>query len=561
LRGKTNKLFDLAKFVWGHAPASRYLLLVLAFVAGFSRDWMMIVVNKSAASPLDQAISFWLPVFSIVIVVLLVSAFTYRVLSETVVTAVINRIRLRMVNNLLKVQPNFIEKQDHGSLYHTMTNDVSGVAGFSTSLLQTVPAIVFLSIAVPQLFWSSTIAGVFAVVVMIGGALGYYLQQKAIYKSNSEIRGAEVAYFERVSDVLRGFRELKLHGRRRQSLYQAVIEAVAEARKLRITTERRYAIGDSVVQGLKFLLFGGIVFVVPIISQPGMAVVFQILTLVLFSLGPFEAIIGKYPIFSRAMLAYDRLQELFEKLEPYDAMPDAPLVRAPPFSEIALRDISAIHNSRETSDFALGPLSFRFRRGEVVFIVGENGSGKTTFMNLLAGLLDPLSGTIEVDDSPVRAEDMDVYRSRFSAVFTQYHVFRKLFGLEDIDSVRATEQFKRVNLHGITTVEDGEITRVDLSAGQKRRLAFAIALLEDRDILVLDEFVAEQDPDSRRYFFETLVPYLKSIDKTLIVSTHDLSWISRCDRLIRFEKGRLVELDPEKESLNTLPKRQKERVA
>src|SRR5688572_12312135 len=169
---------------------------------------MMIVVNKSAASSLDQAIDFWLPIFCIVIVALLASAFLYRVLCEKVVTAVSNNLRLRMINNLLKTQPNFIQQQEHGSLYHVMTNDVNGVAGFSMNLLQIIPAIVFLAIAVPQLFWSSAIAGVFAVIVMIGGALGYYLQQKAIYQSNSQIRNAEVEYFERVADILRGFREL-----------------------------------------------------------------------------------------------------------------------------------------------------------------------------------------------------------------------------------------------------------------------------------------------------------------------------------------------------------------
>jgi putative ATP-binding cassette transporter len=137
---------------------------------------------------------------------------------------------------------------------------------------------------------------------------------------------------------------------------------------------------------------------------------------------------------------------------------------------------------------------------------------------------------------------MGAYRAQFSAIFTQFHVFRQLYGLEAVTPEQADEMIERVGLTGITQIRSEGISRLDLSAGQRRRLALAIALLEDRNVLVLDEFVADQDPEKRDYFFRTLVPWLKAQGKTVIVSTHDLAWLECCDRVITFENGKMSEL-------------------
>ena len=117
--------------------------------------------------------------------------------------------------------------------------------------------------------------------------------------------------------------------------------------------------------------------------------------------------------------------------------------------------------------------------------------------------------------------------------------------LPDLSSVAplfADAAIEKVGLTGITGLSKGEVTRLDLSAGQRRRLALAIALLEDRDFLILDEFVADQDYGQREFFFRSLLPELKARGKTLLVSTHDLHWADCCDRLVRFEGGRLTEV-------------------
>ena len=120
-------------------------------------------------------------------------------------------------------------------------------------------------------------------------------------------------------------------------------------------------------------------------------------------------------------------------------------------------------------------------------------------------------------------------------------MFRQLYGLEDVTPDKADEMIDKVHLSGITSIRAEGISRLDLSAGQRRRLALAVALLEDRNILVLDEFVADQDPEKRDYFFRTLLPALRQQGKTVVVSTHDLAWLDCCDRVISFEDGRMTE--------------------
>lgn len=532
-------------FLWAHAPQRlKYLVMLLALVAGLSRDWVMIVVNKAAAAPVDQTISYWLPLFGVTFVTVIGSTFAYQVITTVATTHVVNAVRLKLIGGLLKAQPSFIDRREHGALYHILTTDVSAVAGFTSTVLNLLPAFIFLSIAVPQVFYYSPVAGFFVILVMVGGVLSYYLQQKTMARLNDDARALEVAYFERVSEMLKGFRELRLH-RGRQSSFRADLGQVLERlRQLLIKVNRIYETGESAVHALRFLLFAGIVFLVPYLVRTEAVVTFQVLTLVLFSLTPFEQIVTSYPSVIGTLVSYFRIQDLARELEVIERVPEREVAEAPAFRSIALRGVETRYDSRETSSFALGPLDFELKRGEVVFLVGSNGSGKTTFMNLLCGLLDPTAGRIEVDGKVLGPEDMGAYRAQFSAIFTHFHVFRQLYGLEGVTPEQGEAAIDKVHLTGITAIRSEGVSRLDLSAGQRRRLALAIALLENRNVLVLDEFVADQDPEKRDYFFRNLLPWLRQQGKTMVVSTHDLAWLECCDRVVTFENGRMREERP-----------------
>lgn len=540
-------LIPMLRLLWTNAPPRlKYLLILLALIAGLSRNWVMLVVTNAAAAPIDETISYWLPLFILMFCIVLGSGFFYQLVSTAVTTNVVNSVRLKLMGGLLQSQPSLIDRREHGTIYHILTTDVNNVAGFTSTLLLLIPSVIFILIAIPQVFYFSPVVGMFAVLVMAGGSLAYHLQQQTMARLNDDARALEVAYFERVSEMLRGFRELRLHRGRRSSFRDDLAEILEKLRALLIRVNQVYETGESAVQGLKFLLFAGIVFLVPYLVKTESVITLQLLTLVLFSLTPFEQIVTSYPSVISTLVSYVRIDDLARELKEVESITDKPsnympVDRAPPFGKIALRAVEARYTSRESSSFSLGPLDFELRKGEVVFLVGSNGSGKTTFMNVLCGLLEPSAGDITLDGKAVAPQDMDAYRAQFSAIFTQFHVFRQLYGLEGVTPELADATLEKVHLSGITQIRSEGISRLDLSAGQRRRLALAIALLEDRNILVLDEFVADQDPEKREYFFRTLIPWLKQQDKSVIVSTHDLAWLECCDRVITFENGKMTE--------------------
>jgi putative pyoverdin transport system ATP-binding/permease protein len=539
------QLLSMLGFLWSQSPRlARLALLPLALLAGVGRNWVMIIVNKAAAAPIDETLQVWLPLFAGAFVVVLVSAFAYHLLGTMVTTYVMNQVRLKMIGNLLKTQPSFIDKHQHGAIYHILTTDVGAVANFSTTFLNLLPSMVFLAIAVPQMFYYSTMAGFFALLVMIGGTLSYYFQQKVLARLNTDARLLDVAYFEKVSELLWGIRELRLNMPRRLSFMRALDTVLAKLRSVLISVTRIHESGEIVNSALKYALFGGIVFLVPYLIKTEVTVTFQLLTFVLFALIPFEQIVSSYLSVIATLVSYVRIKDLNAQLRPYELIGETIPPEITPFSSIRLDGVTAVHGSRETSGFVLGPIDLTLHKNEIVFLVGNNGSGKTTFMNVLAGLLDNVEGRIAVDGKALAPEDMAAYRARISAVFTIYHVFRELYGLELVPLEAAAAMIERVGLKGVTALASGKVSRVDLSAGQKRRLALAIALLEDRELLILDEFVADQDPTQREYFFRELLPWLKSRGKTIVVSTHDLQWLDCCDRVFRFDAGKMSEIDP-----------------
>ncbi len=533
-------LGKLIAFLWQTASPLKYGVVVVAVVAGLSRDGIMWAINESAAAVgTEKSLSFWLPAFVGMFLLFLLSTFYYHVLAQKLVGKLVRKLRLRLTRNLLKAQPNLLQREGHGALYQIMTQDVTSLSQFSGQILDTLPSLIFLCIAMPQMFLLSTTAGFCAIFVMLGGCMGYYLQRKAAEAGAENIRLLEIKYFERVSDVISGFRQLRLHKPRRRDLMDDVEHVVEEARTAQLFVATRYSIGEIVVQALKFALFGIVIFLVPQLSDHTATTVFQIITVVLFSLTPFEAIVTKYPAYIHARVCFIRVMELQKKLVEFVDAPQSESDEALEFEKIELTDVVATHLAREQSTFQLGPLDFSINRGETVFIVGENGSGKTTFLSVLAGLLEPVEGDLKINGTPVDIEQMEQYRALFSTVFTDFHLFRKLYGLYHIDSDAAKEMLDKVHLGDVTGIEDNQFTRVDLSAGQKRRLALAVAAFEDRDIILLDEFVADQDPEHRRYFFEELIPEFKALGKTIVVTTHDLKWIANCDRLFTFEDGRI----------------------
>jgi putative ATP-binding cassette transporter len=115
-----------------------------------------------------------------------------------------------------------------------------------------------------------------------------------------------------------------------------------------------------------------------------------------------------------------------------------------------------------------------------------------------------------------------------------------LYGINQADQDRVRGLLELTELSHKTSIVDRQITVLSLSSGQRKRLALVVALLEDKPILLLDEWAAEQDRPFRRKFYREILPWLKQEQKTVVAVTHDDDYYDVADRVLKMEFGRIV---------------------
>jgi len=248
------------------------------------------------------------------------------------------------------------------------------------------------------------------------------------------------------------------------------------------------------------------------------------------------------PNLRQAEISLRKIRQLEDAL----GEPPAPTDDADPFAaggglSIQMRGVCH-HYPAPTGEgsFMLGPLDLEIRQGEILYVVGGNGSGKTTLALMLLGFYEPEAGEIRLNGVALTPANLEHYRRYFSAVFSDFHLFEQLLAADD-DTLgqRATHYVERLRMGHKVTVADGKFSTIDLSTGQRKRLALVSAYLEDRAVYVFDEWAADQDPAFKQVFYTELLPELKAAGKTVVIITHDDAYFGYADRIVKLVDGQL----------------------
>nr|BFE95503.1 hypothetical protein GCM10020185_60390 [Pseudomonas brassicacearum subsp. brassicacearum] len=274
------------------------------------------------------------------------------------------------------------------------------------------------------------------------------------------------------------------------------------------------------------------------------AVLSGFVLVLLYMKGPLEYLVMTLPVISRANIAFKRIAELAEQFsspEPHLLLNDKRVAK-PTIQQLELRDVHYAFPAVDGSQaFALGPVNLSIAQGDIVFIVGENGGGKTTLIKLLLGLYAPQGGDILLDGEPVLAAQRDDYRQLFTTIFLPITTCSMNWSRAINKCLKnANRYLERLEIAHKVSIRDGAFSTTDLSTGQRKRLALLNAWLEERPVLVFDEWAADQDPVFRRIFYTELLPELKALGKTIIVISHDDRYFDIADQLIRMQAGRVV---------------------
>lgn len=389
----------------------------------------------------------------------------------------------------------------------------------------------------PQLF---LIVAIFVAVSLIA----LQRPQKWAWKLFERARQTENAMFKHFRAATEGSKELKMDARRRAAFLDEELRGTAQTLK----SQRVKAIGvfvliERLASTLFYLLIGSVLFVFPQFLSVSSESLTAFALGILFLSGPLILLGGSLAPVGKGVVALRNIEQMGLDLS---ATPDTGPEPTSPFcaSQPKLLELGNVvcryWDETEECVYQLGPITLRIEAGELLFIVGGNGSGKTTLALLLLGLVPPESGTIRLGGRRVAEGDREAYRQCFSAVFADAYVFDSLLGYKDAAAhARAHELLKLLQLDGKVSIGNGCFSTTNLSRGQRKRLAFLAAYIEDRPFYVFDEWAAEQDPEFRDIFYYNLLPDLKERGKTIIVITHDHQYFDVTDKIVTLNYGRI----------------------
>jgi len=510
----------------------------LSMLAGLLHATLIFLVAHDAEEVVKGRLD-WMDMITFLSAILVFGAILYASQrhSVRVCDLTVLRASTRLANYVRRCELADLERIGPAAIEAAVTRDIGtlGTLGpLAFSALKTaslvVGATVLILLTAPQL----ALLGAVIVAAMLPILRRAHEQMRATAVHANQ---AEDAFCGRVDDVLSGFKELKINTRKADDAYE---HDLADA--VRTAAERRIFAGSHFVYLLQmtligwFCLVGAACFVAPQLGSPeGIATAVLVLA---FLRTPLADLASYVPAILNARLVIERVEALEGRLAAA-ASPAAQVQPTDPtFRRIRFCGLSyAYTDAVGAQTFRLGPFDLEINAGEVLLIAGSNGSGKSTLLKLLTGLYAPLAGEVTIDGRRVRNDEM---RRFVSTVFSDFHLFDRLYGVGAINEEESTRLLTELDLRRKVAIKDGAFTTLDLSTGQRRRLALIAACLENRPILVFDEWTADQDPEFRTFFYHDLLPDLKRQGKTIIAVTHDDRYFRASDRLILLRDGMIA---------------------
>ena len=440
------------------------------------------------------------------------------------------------------------EQRGAANIHVTLTDDVSWVTWAIQCfphLIMNVAVVLGCGIYLAWLSWG-VFLGVVGVTVV--GALGYQWLHTNARNVISAAREARAELFQHFRSLTDGLKELLMHRARRQEFVNQEVRGAAESyRKANMEATRRQALSEVWTQVSFYSLIGFIVFLFPSVVMVSPETLTGYIVAVLYMMGPIWSIIGSLPTIERGQVALENIERLGVSLDV--GSEDAQTIEVagveagiPPI--VQWNDVVFSYGEEKgvEAPFSLGPISLDLHPGELVFVIGGNGSGKSTFVKVLSGLYRPSQGHVTLSGTMITDANREWYREHFSVVFSDFHLFKKLLGQSDAQAERfAPEYLRLLYMDQKVTLQGRIFSTLDLSQGQRKRLALVTAYLEDRPIYVFDEWAADQDPQYKEIFYKTLLPDLCKRGKLVVVITHDDRYFHLGNQVIKLEDGKAVE--------------------
>ena len=538
---------ELLLLVWRQYRWPFISVIALSLLSAALGIGLIAFINLRLMTVVDTSLAV-LPEFLGLLLLLMVVTLGSQLALTTLGHHFVFRLRGEFIKRILDTQIEKVEKIGSASLLAGLTSDIRNITIAFVRLPELVQGIILTFGSAAYLAWLS---GKMMMVTALWMALtiwGGFVLVARVYRHMATLRETEDKLYHDYQTVLEGRKELTLNRERAEYVFNQLY--LPDAREYRHHIIRADTFHLSAVNWSNIMMLGAIGLVFWMANSLGWAntaVAATYSLTLLFLRTPLLSAVGALPTLLSAQVAFNKLNTF--SLAPYRA--DFPQPEPHPhWQTLELRDVCFHYPD---NSFAVGPINLTLQRGELVFLIGGNGSGKSTLAMLLTGLYQPASGQILLDGQPLAADKPEDYRKLFSAVFTDVWLFDRLLGPggKAADSALVDQWMAYLKMTHKLQLDNGRIVDLKLSKGQKKRVALLLALAEERDIILLDEWAADQDPHFRREFYQQLLPLLQQMGKTVFAISHDDHYFQYADRLLEMRSGQLTELTGEERELAT----------
>ncbi|MCL8537188.1 ATP-binding cassette domain-containing protein [Chryseobacterium gallinarum] len=432
--------------------------------------------------------------------------------------------------------------EKHGTQrFYTAIEDLRIFSTLPEVITHTINSLLMLLLCLVYMFSLSMYAGLSILVLIILIAVVYFIVVMTMNGKVATLRKFNENYYSYVNDVIKGFKNLKINARLSQNLlFRNLLPNRDQAKELDYNINYIFLSINLISQYGLYLIIGAILFVLPRFDLLLKEDIISYVVILLFITGPISNLINMQNVYTRFSVASKRINNFLidftienENNNETEANKDVN------FESLDFKNISFQYENSAEQLFTLKNINLNIQKGEVIFIVGGNGSGKSTFINILTGLYDYKKGEISLNNEKLNSKK--TLQNLISPVFTDNYVFSHNYDNYQLENNSQYQSLlEMMEMHQVVGDSKEESARRNFSKGQSKRMSLIFALLEEKPILVLDEWAADQDPHFRKYFYEVLLPKFKKEGKTIIAVTHDDAYFKQADRIIKFDYGQIV---------------------
>lgn len=535
-------IFELLKrFKWSFLLATilsvMSALLGLGIISLLSKD----VTRLSNGEELQLSVVFFLAAISGVILFGLASQYMLSRLGAITVF----ELRSSMVRRVLGTSYEQIENIGGHKIYATLTDDIKNISNGMRLLPQFVFSLTTVLLCLGYMAYLSwqmliVVLCMLALVVIVGA-----LMLSIGIKLQGETRQLNDDLFFNFKGLVNGAKELNINSSRKEHFYQSSLRPVISSiRKITVKSEMAFVLLNQWTSSLIFMVLAVIIFGSKLFfpEMPTEVVVGFVFT-VMYLIDPLMNVIGTIGQFGMIRVATKKVESLaLAESVDIQAIENQQTPQPTQWRKLEVEGYCFSYQADDDADdnFSIGPIDLSVSRGDIVFLTGGNGSGKTTFAKTLIGLYTATEGRILLDGKEVQSNSL---RESISTIFADFHLFDHVLDAngEVSQDENIAEYLSKFKLDQRVSSEAGRLSDINLSQGQKRRLAMLMALSEDKSIYLFDEWASDQDPYFREYFYNELLPELSAKNKTVFVISHDDQYFHTADLLVKFDKGVIVE--------------------